>query len=173
MVDESWDTYFWILCLEIGHTSNYRKLLWKLHTTEFRALLRMDENRIADALEMRRSYSFGGLRNAVSILEVMYSLAKRLESDVMEGTYFRDRTSDWFWEMIDSLGLSGMTDSVYDDMVVSKILRRFLRRRYSPNGEGGLFTIRDDSVDMRKQEIWYQAALYLTDLLRLEGYIDP
>ena len=107
----------------------------------------------------------------MTLLELMVSLATRLEMDVMQGTSMRDRTSDWFWVMIESLGLINMTDEVYDELVVAKVLRRFMRRRYLPNGKGGLFTVPNTLSDMRKEEIWYQAALYLSGVLRAEGFI--
>lgn len=153
-------------------TSSYGKLLYKLHNTEFVALIHMDTNRIVDALEFRRVLAYYELTEPVGMLEMMMALARRLEADIMQGTVGGDRTAVWFLEMIESLGLLGMTDSAYDEAAVSKILRRFLRRRYSPDGRGGLFTVSNCARDMRREEIWYQAALYLNNVLRNEGFIE-
>lgn len=46
-----------------------------------------------------------------SVLEVMIALALRMEEETMASSEFGDRTNQWFWYMIVSLGLSGMTDS--------------------------------------------------------------
>lgn len=143
---------------------------------EFKPIMTMDRNRVEDALVFRRRYFFDGTADMsnepVSILELMISLADRLETEAMHGTTNRDRTPDWFWSMLYSLGLSDMTDDVYDEAAATRILRRFLRRRYERNGQGGLFTISDTSHDMRKYEIWYQASLYLSEVLRWEGFLE-
>lgn len=176
---ESWASYFGVLCSILDHapygrdTAQYSRMLWQLHNTEFVATIDLDNNRIADALEFRRTYSYGQLTENVCMLEMMVSLARRIETDVMQGTVDFDRTGDWFWAMIESLGLSDMTNDVYDEAVISDILERFMHRRYSRNGKHGLFTVPDSAVDMRDQEIWYQAALYLTDVLKAEGFIEP
>lgn len=178
MIPSPWESYFTVLCLTLDHapygrdTTKYTKLLWQLHNTPFIPKLQMDENRIADAIDLRHTYSYGQLSERIGILEMMISLAKRLENEIMRGTASIDRTVDWFWVMIDSLGLSDMTDDVYDGVAVSRILHRFIRRTYSPNGKGGLFTVSSPNVDMRKEEIWHQAGLYLTNVLRVEGFIE-
>lgn len=179
------DIYFSILCSMIRddyvpNPSRYRKVLWRMYSMEFIPIMHMDENRVSDALSFRERYFYDSsgttkkfLEKPVNILELMVSLADRLETETMRGTVDRDRTADWFWYMMYSLGLTDMTDDVYDDAATAKILRRFLRRRYERNGKGGLFTISGTSSDMRKLEIWYQAALYLDEVLRREGFIDP
>ena len=68
-----------------------------------------------------------------------------------------DRTAIWFWDMIDSLGvLSG-------DKTVEAVLEKFLNRQYKKNGEGGLFTVKRSTIDMRTEEIWYQVCWYLSE----------
>lgn len=179
MGTDPWVSYFRELCSILDsfpqetETAHYRRLLWQLHNTEFKAILRMDRNRIADALELRRSCLSYEFQHPVCLLELMVSLAMRLETDIMQGTAEHDRTADWFWEMVGSLGLSNMTDEAYDEPIISAVLNRFIHRRYSQNGKGGLFTVHDTGEDMRRLEIWYQAALYLNGILRIEGFIDP
>lgn len=176
---DTWVSYFRELCSILDSSSQgtdtvqYGRLLWRLHNTEFKAILRMDRNRIADALELRRAYFQCVPSRPVCMLEMMVSLAQRLEADVMRGTVDYDRTSVWFWSMVSSLGLSHMTDNGYDDAIVDAVLKRFMHRRYSVTGKGGLFTVPDAAVDMRRQEIWYQADLYLNRVLRVEGFMDP
>lgn len=177
---DPWHLYFERLCGVIGNsayrirdTFRYGRLLWQLHNTEFVPMLTMDNNRIYDAYELRRSLGYTDTTHPVCMYEMMVALAQRLETDIMHGTSVKDRTNEWFWRMIDSLGLSEMDDEKYDSVFVEHTLQRFMNRTYSPNGEGGLFTISNPNVDMRKEEIWYQAGLYLTNVLREEGYIEP
>lgn len=169
---DPWESYFGTLCRVIEGSENYHKLFWQMHNTEFRPKMSMDRNRIADAYELRQSYS-EVFDKPIGLLEMMVAFAMRLEHDVMAGTSARDRSSDWFWVMLTSLGLADMTDDVYDELVASKILHRFMRRRYLPNGQGGLFTVNTPGIDMRNEQLWYQAGLYLTGVLKTEGFIEP
>lgn len=82
----------------------------------------------------------------------------------MEDPDLGDRTGQWFWNMIVSLGLGGMSDTRYDANYVDMVIDRFLRRQYKRNGEGGLFTVEHHPQDMRTVEIWYQLAYYLDEI---------
>lgn len=76
-----------------------------------------------------------------------------------------NRTGQWFWGMITSLGLQGMNDSNFDMYKVNNILNTFLERKYLPNGRGGLFTLEHPDRDLRNVEIWYQMHRYLGEIL--------
>ena len=82
----------------------------------------------------------------------------------MDNTAFGDRTQQWFWGMIRSLELNGMTDDNFDKDIAEDIIERFLDRRYKPDGRGGLFTIRNCRRDLRKIEIWIQLLWYLDSI---------
>ncbi len=76
-----------------------------------------------------------------------------------------DRTGQWFWRMIYSLGLSGQNDINFDEGYVDFVLNRFNSREYAPNGEGGLFTVNSGfGPPMNEIEIWRQAMRYLNSL---------
>lgn len=143
----------------------YSKLLEHLHRTEFTYEIPMDENRAKDGIEFRHSL---GIHNdhSCSVLEMMIALAARCEVNIMSDSEIGDRTRVWFWEMVQSLGLAGMTDDAYDEYRVQNILDTFLRREYQPDGQGGLFTIPDCPRDLRTVEIWYQMCWYLNSNLR-------
>ena len=175
------DDYFdWICTLIFGPDWNercqYKKLLRYLHEKEFTYTIDMDGNRAADGIDLR--YQFACIydydnRSLISdyleyercsILEMMVALAIRCEEHIMFDLDKGDRTGKWFWEMIDSLGLSYMEDSEFDEVYVSKVTDIFLNRDYKPNGKGGLFTIRRCKQDLREVEIWYQMCWYLNDI---------
>ena len=100
-----------------------------------------------------------------SILEMMIALAIRCEEHIMEDPEIGNRTGQWFWNMIVSLGLGHMTDDYFDLAYVEEAVRRFLNREYSRDGSGGLFTIERCPQDMRRIEIWYQMCMYLQTIL--------
>ena len=163
--------YFnWMLRIVDGQ--NYTLLLKQLHATEFIFTIGLDGNRAEDGVDLR--YRFGRERNypdsmiatyldtiPCSILEMMVALSIRCEEHIMEDTHVGDRTSRWFWSMIDSLGLSDMSDRTYNYRYTMNVINDFLNHNYKRNGEGGIFTVEDCKIDMRSIEIWYQMFEYL------------
>lgn len=180
MVNDLKDRYFdWMYHLVCDDRylkkTSYRKLLFYLNTVQFDYLLDMDGNRAADGENLR--YRFGYEQNysqvevarylddhPCSILEMMVALAVRCEEHIMEDTNLGNRTGQWFWNMIVSLGLSSMTDDRFDQEYVDQVLRRFLDRNYAPDGKGGLFTV-PGRRDMPQVDIWYQMCFYLDTVL--------
>ncbi len=76
-----------------------------------------------------------------------------------------NRTGQWFWSMVESLGLSGMTDYQFDAIFVDSVISCFLERQYQQNGAGGLFTVNRRGQDLRNVEIWYQMNWYLDTII--------
>lgn len=169
--------YFEWLCGLIGGEGvskglSYRKLLESLFFTPFRYSIKRDKNRAADGEEMR--YRFATVRGIdhrvidaefhtkrCSVLEMMVALAVRCEETIMDDPYKGNRTGQWFWGMVVSLGLGSMLDDNFDDDYFHFTMDRFLNREYEPNGKGGLFTIRNCNRDVREVEIWHQMCWYL------------
>lgn len=152
---------------------SYRKLLHHLHKTEFFYSIPMDGNRAEDGMDLRYRFGYehsyeGPMiasyldRLPCSVLEMMVALSIRCE-EMMDDPEFGDRTGQWFWNMIVSLGLGSMDDQRFNPAYVDDILNRFMNREYGPHGEGGLFTIRHPRQDLRSAEIWYQMNWYLDE----------
>lgn len=165
--------YDWV-CKDRYHQDiSYKKLLMHLHSTEFIYLIRNDQNRAEDGMNLRYrfaktmeddepvSYILKSLDGPCSVLEMMIALANRCEEDYMDDPAYGDRTVQWFWGMIANLNLGSMIDSRYDKEYVARVLYDFLHRKYERDGRGGLFRIRDCPEDMRKIEIWYQMCYFL------------
>ena len=166
------DWLYQTVCDDRIHT----KLLSQLFDTPFTYILEMDGNRAADGEDLR--YRFGrenGYRDSLiatelddrpcSVLEMMIALALRCEEHIMADDELGDRTGQWFWNMIVSLGLGTMTDTRYNADKVTDILNRFMQREYNRDGSGSLFTIERCRQDMRNIEIWYQMCMYLDTIL--------
>jgi hypothetical protein len=101
------------------------------------------------------------LAGPCSVLEMMVALAIYAEEHIMSNPQIGNRISQWFWNMVVSLGLGDQMDNRFDRRYVEGVLQRFLNRKYEPNGQGGLFTIRNCDRDLRKVEIFYQLCWYL------------
>lgn len=154
---------------------SYEKLLMYLHDVPFTYSFDMDENRAKDGVELRYRFAHSitpqshikdilyQLRGSCSVFEMMVALAVRCE-EWMDNTKYGDRTGQWFWEMVVSLGLGGMTNDRFDLDIVEPAIARFLDRNYEPNGRGGLFTIMNCHEDLRDVQIWYQMCWYLNSV---------
>lgn len=176
--DEIINQYFeWmydLVCTErYGNDISYWKLLSCLHNIEFVYVIPNDRNRAEDGKALR--YRFAVLNNCegdedylegpCSVLEMIIALAIRCEESIMDDLDYGDRTSQWFWEMIVSLGLGSMTDNRFNRRVVEDAIYDFMNREYEPDGRGGLFTIRNCQYDMRDLEIWSQLNKYLKTIV--------
>lgn len=172
--DEYFEWLYHLMCDgRFGKGISYRRLLIRLHDTRFRYSIRRDQNRAEDGIDLRRRFALirdyedsyerimDCLDGPCSILEMMVALAIRCEETIMDDPIYGDRTGQWFWGMINSLGLGGMIDTRFEDEYVDDVIERFLKRDYEPDGTGGLFTIRRCEYDLRTVEIWCQLCWYL------------
>lgn len=165
------DRYFeWLYGLVAdNYETSYEKLFQHLFHREFLWLMEMDKNRAEDGLELRNRFADEChiedahlyLDQPCSVLEMMVALASRCEDQIMCDYTYGDRTSVWFWTMLVSLGLGGMSDDRYDFDYVARVLDIFLSRTYDYDGKGGLFYVENPPKDLRTMEIWYQMHLYL------------
>lgn len=172
------DEYFEWICELVGNKRyarglTYRKLLMRLHDIEFTWVIPMDENRADDGINLRRKYMlhhdvdyniYDYVNGPCSVLEMMVALAVRCEENIMDDALISDRTGQWFWGMVRSLGLNSVNDSNFDIDYVDDVIASFLNRDYRPDGKGGLFTIRNCDSNLRDVEIWWQLNWYLDSI---------
>ena len=136
----------------------------------------MDGNRAEDGIDLRYRFAIRcdernekvilrALNFPCSVFEMIFALAIRCEETIMDNPSVGDRTKQWFWGMIASLGLGSMTDDQFDKRYVDSVLEHFMNREYEPNGKGGLFTIRNTNQDLRKVDIWCQLCWYLDSIV--------
>lgn len=174
--DEVCNAYFeWLINLvwdeEHFVDISYRRLLMHLHNTEFTWLIDMDANRAQYGIDLRHRFTDRPSERAClagspcSVLEMMVALALQCEETITTNPEGVDQTHIWFWEMIDTLGLSDQFDKRYNKKYVNDVMRTFLQREYSPDGQGGLFFIKNPKQDVSKVEIWYQMLWHLNDIL--------
>ena len=171
------DWMYQLVCSDRYHRGlSYRKLLGYLYDTEFTYLIDLDGNRAEDGANLR--YRFGHehkYANPIiasylddqpcSVLEMMIALALRCEEQFMCDATYGDRTGQWFWGMIDNLGLDDMYDAAFDYTITDEVIFKFLNREHGSNGEGGLFYVERPRRDLRDVEIWYQMCWYLGEIL--------
>lgn len=174
------ERYFSWLAEKVGGFREHKKLFRTLFNTPYVYTIPMDGNRYEDGIDLR--YRFGKEKDIpdsvikkdldytdCTLLEVMVAMAIRCEEHIMENDELGDRTPLWFWHMVESLGVMGCTDAVYDESVVLAAIDRLYNRAYSPDGDGGLVKMHKRmDFDMRRMELWDQMMAYLNEVLAEE-----
>ena len=149
--------------------SAFTKLAYVLDSIPFTYTISGDGNRYEDGIKLR--YRFGyeeGYPDSMiaalidicpcSVFEMMVALALKETEIVGE---FEEHASVFFGDMLRSLELYFDSDPRRDGVV--RKVNRFLEHGYSPNGKGGLFTLKNSPCDLRNTEIWYQMCRYLEE----------
>lgn len=166
------EAYFrWLLgrVSEINSLYEYRGLVplaRHLHGIEFEWDITDDENRAEDGRYLRELYCYEEdvaaypewLWLECSIFELLVALVDRL-------SYLGGGPPEgWFFELLDNLYL---TEHLHSSRLrVNDVNRRIdvlVNRQYSPNGQGGLFPLRDPDMDQRDVSMWMQANAYLIE----------
>lgn len=179
--DEILNEYFEWLCHFVcddryNKKTTYHELMSRLFEIEFEYILPMDGNRAEDGTDLRYRFGYehdypGALIvdaldiRPCSVLEMMVALSIRCEEHIMSDDEVGDRTGQWFWNMIVSLGLGRMTDRNFDVRYVDDVIERFMQRQYDRDGKGGLFTVEGCHKDLRSVDIWYQMCWYLDSIV--------
>lgn len=144
-------------------------LFRQLNDTIFVAIVPHDENRIADARDLRYEFladaedeqgDLEWMRKPCSMLELLQILSRALAFEM------DDRAEIWFWHLLEVLDLERFNDREYDTAAQEEIattLDRVIWRNYERNGHGGLFPLRNADRDQRKVELWYQLNAYLLE----------
>ncbi len=172
--------YFNWLCKKIerrrGEITELKEFIYQLFDIEFYSLIPNDDNRAIDGIQLRDrfieaekegNYSEGLSFGPCTILEMLISLADRMDFMLYNPDLGKERCEKWFWMFIDNLKLYKYDN---DDPEVSKkrklnniIIRKFLERDYDESGKGGIFPLKHPTKDQRYVEIWYQMMSYISE----------
>lgn len=142
-------------------------LMKQLHSSEFVMLVPNDDNRCADGIALRQEFLRSDrmiraprdwLDMDCSVLEMMVGISRHLVFE-MGG-----EVGEWFWHLIDNLGLTRYDDTRFRPRRVNEIVERLVWRQYSYNGTGGLFPLREPHDDQRQVELWFQMEAYMLEL---------
>lgn len=144
----------------------YWKLARQMYTKEFVWFIPNDDNRAEDGRYLR--YEFldeKGLEDpdpdwmqlGCSMLELFIGLSRRLSFQA------GGEPCDWFWVMVDNVGLRFSDRQKYPEGFVDEVLDNIIWRMYEPNGAGGLFPLNHSRRDQTQVELWYQMSDYLIE----------
>ena len=160
---------------------NYYSLMEYLYSCPFTSSYANDCNRVQDGVDLRFQFIdslnsspeylkytyhdvYKYLTHDCNMLEMMAALAQKCEDHIMGDPEIGDRSGEWFWGMLKNTHLDSMSDEFFDISEVETIVSNIIHHNYAPNGEGGLFSVRNPDIDMRQAELWYQMNWYLGEL---------
>lgn len=141
-------------------------LLREMYRKPFLWFVANDDNRIADALEVRLEFAASHrveddwLDLPCSFLEMLIALSRRMEFETTQPAL------EWFWHLLENIELHDYTDDVHHSRAIHEInqaLDCVIFRNYHPNGRGGLFPLSRAHEDQRRIELWYQMSAYLLE----------
>lgn len=142
--------------------TRYDKLLELLYGIDFVWTNNLDENRAIDGLDLRDEYGIM-LNKGCSLLEMLIGFCLRVENQITQNTELGDRTGEWFWIMINNMMLGNQSDDNFDASYCINRANILMRRSFSPNGEGGLFVLKNPRKDLRQVDFWYHFMWYLSE----------
>lgn len=158
-----------------GWSDDYSRVLHELFHTIFTFTVHRDRNRAAEGTDLRYIYAeeIGAdpdfwtdfLPVECTVLEMMVALARKWDNELMFDVDNGHRLHEWFFIMLKNCGLDRYPNRLYDEDSVHYIIERFLNRGYERDGRGGLFRTKDQRIDMRETELWYQLNYFVSDFL--------
>ena len=142
----------------------FEQILHQLHNMPFFSLVPNDDNRAMDGLQLRALYEEAESceiefdnGHPCTLFEMLIALAERMSYIIYNPKFEEDEydTASCFWLLIRNLDLK--VESGRNTLKLTDLLER----KYSPNGSGGLFPLKNPVVDQRGVEIWYQMMAYI------------
>ena len=142
-----------------------------LHGITFEWYHHRDANRAIDGIELRDLFSYEtgiidfhhALGGPCTVLEMLISMAHRIDKEIMYDHEFGDRTNIWFWEMVHNLGIDEFDDGNFRQDTVAEKVGIWLTRQYDSHGNGGILPVKNPDKDQRQIEIWGQVQEYFLE----------
>jgi len=156
-----------------SNITEYKTVFALMADEEFKALVPNDENRILDALQMRKSIieqTGWNIEGPISLLEVIISLCNRLYQEVLSVPLTEINIKPLLSDMFNSSGLISYNDNIMQNSYEKyneayTIIYNINNRKYRCDGLGGLFYIPGTTM-MPMTELWYQAMWYFDYIWR-------
>ena len=151
-----------------GRARSYYKLFHQMHAKEFVWNSIGDKSRYDDGTDLRwqfvrdarfKKVEADWLYRPCTVLEMVLGVARRL------GELTESDPKMWFAQLLFNLRLGEYTDIYADGHIIQieEKLETLVWRNYQPNGEGGLFPLKQPFADQRHVEIWKQLNAWLLE----------
>ena len=169
------DYFYWLLAFIDSYENpvdDYIDCLHELFTITYTWTIPDDANRAEDGLSLRDRFEDESgeklwLNRGCSMLEMMVALAIRMENDLMYDPDYGDRTSVWFWGMMDASGLIFCDFDHFSGPLVQKWSINLAHNDYKRNGVGGLFSVKNAHFDMKNASLWAQMNQKVKEMVKI------
>lgn len=159
---------------------SYIKLCSLLNKIPFKPVLKLDENRSADVKSLLRETYIQSKSDwyrlqddeimkfpdePISFLELIISLAMRIDLDFMREINQIDNTRIYFWVLVRNLGILEYDDENWGEDAIISVVNRLnvvQDRKYDFDGNGGLFPLENAEMDQRNVQIWNQLCQFVS-----------
>lgn len=166
---------YFLYLIDLIDGREYSNLLEKLHSVEYNAYIKGDDNRTSFGKKLRDEFDgvYDGPFGGATILEVLVGLSIECENKLMYDEEKGDRTSSWFWMMLHNAGITYWSDENSHrpdfEEATEEWIYIFNNRKYKRDGTGGnIFILKKPQKDMRKVELWYQLNWYMVENFKYE-----
>ena len=159
------DYIHWVLKDRLGlNEKEIKKNLYvvtALANVEFVWRHPMDENRAIDGLDLRSDFEYetgeyldksSGLSAQCTVFEMLAALAIRCENQLMRNSLIGDRTSKWFFEFLDNLGVLDC-----DERDIEYNCEQFM------DGKKDMFPLKRKGIKQSNEQIWKQLMAYINE----------
>lgn len=166
-LDDQYLEWLYALVGRQAENVDHWDLMHHLYTREFVMLVPNDDNRCKDGIALRDEFKRSDpsirpsriwMSTGCSVLEMMIGVARHIVFE-MDGD-----VGEWFWHLIDNLGLTRYNDKRYNARWIDQVVERLVWRQYSYDGKGGLFPLKEPYEDQRQVELWFQMESYMLEL---------
>lgn len=179
--EKIWEEYRSSMCAQLGNmATRMSKMLKLLHSIPFRYMIKMDRNRVANAVYYRNQWMSDHsvvldvpdnfiMDGSCSILELLFTFALKIDREYTSEDFI-DHPEIFFWEFIENLNLNRQLNSNFDEKYVRGVIDTFITRSYEADGRhGNIFIINDPDYDLRELQLWDQMQIYLTEVWYKNG----
>lgn len=159
------DIYYELIETGTGFERSYTKVLKKLDDIVYRSntvpsIKQFNNNRIANVYEFRNDYNIYR-STAPTVLEILVVLAIRIDDEFLYTNERGNNPADWFWVMLECMGLTQYSDEVFDASDVELIIYNFMDNNYLPDGTGSVGHV-PAHLDARDMDLWSISTNYVT-----------
>ena len=157
-----------------GGPGGYLHLCEVLQDCAFMTLVKMDENRREEAIELRFEASGdiqgiidGPFHYTCSVLELLVILVRRMNYEMLDSQY-ESGIGRWTSEIFANACIDGFTNARFEadenaENELKEIISDIVYRRYGFDGEGGFFPLKHPVHDQRHLELLTQMNDYLAE----------
>lgn len=139
----------------IHNVEDYSKLIDELDSIPYHWRFILDDNRAKAGMNLRTRFSS---LSGVDVDDIRSGPASVFEVLIAVANNMADQTEceqcDMFWLMLRNLGLDKLTNQLFDEKLVHRVIDIWLDGLFDADGNGSPFPLRDYNGDATHLDLW-------------------